>query len=52
MANFFTMTQQQKSFSFVSPNTVLTRRDHVENPTYKTHTVINLSSPLATDDTT
>ena len=48
MAKIFATTQ----FSFFSPNTVVLRRDHVEKNTYETHTAINLSSPLATDDPT
>ena len=52
MAKIFATTKQNKNILIVSPNTVVPRRENVENPIYETHTVTNLSSPLATDDPT
>ena len=45
-------TKNKQTKYFFSPNTIVTRRDHVENPTYETHTVITTRLPKATDDST
>ena len=41
---------QQNTFSYFSPNTVVTRRNYVDFITYTTHTVTPFKSTETTDD--
>ena len=48
----FTTRYHQNIFSYVSPNTVVTRINHVESFNHDNHTVLPSKSPEAMDDPT